>query len=212
MGKLFFVLFIICLCCLIQESSTVITYNKIEAEDYVGLVRGGICSIPTFGAALDSVFIFIFNRFYPKQEAYLTVKQFNERMDFIMKDMKEYTHAAIEDSIKTTCEYQFYALRKSSYNYAAIVQVWKDQMKANGTTSLSLKTNLPCLFYDFKTKLEDAIIQFSIPSRIKYLLKLYMDTSILYQALLRDAHFYGISMGLEPNLINGTHEETTFIL
>ncbi|KAN0004517.1 hypothetical protein ACTFIZ_010683 [Dictyostelium cf. discoideum] len=172
--------------------------NEVTSDDYIGLV---------FGAAIDATFNFIFNRFNPPT---VTVKEFNKRLEFIMQDMKEYTHAAIEESILETCRFQFDTLRKSSYNYLDLVLIWKDQMRATNSTSPTLKTNLPAVFNDFKTKMEDALIQFSNPNRIKYLAKLYIDTSVLYQSLLRDAHFFGISMGLEPNLINGSRIENNF--
>ncbi|KAN0036396.1 hypothetical protein ACTFIV_001688 [Dictyostelium citrinum] len=148
--------------------------------------------------------------FYPPSEPFVTVKEFNKRLEFIMQDMKEYTHTAIEESILLTCRFQFNTLRKSSFNYLDLVLIWKDQMSSNGSTSPTIKTNLPAVFNDYKFKLEDTLIQFSVPNRIKYLAKLYVDTAVLYQNLLRDAHFFGLSMGLEPNLINGTRIENNF--
>ncbi|KAM9983409.1 hypothetical protein ACTFIY_000127 [Dictyostelium cf. discoideum] len=145
------------------------TLNDPTTPEYIGLVRGGICSIPTYGAVLDSIFGFVFEMFYPKpkEEPKVRIREFNERMEFMAKDMKMYTHRVLENSILQSCRYQFKSLKKGTDNYMDLKKVWRKEV------------NSP-----------------SDPGRIKFLAKLYIDTSVLYTALLRDGHFNGFSMGL----------------
>ncbi|KAM9983411.1 hypothetical protein ACTFIY_000130 [Dictyostelium cf. discoideum] len=186
--------------------------NDPSLPDYVGLIRGGICSIPKYGAAIDCGFFFVFSLFYPKkpEEPKVTMKEFNDRMEFMAKDMKAYTQAAINASVLQTCRYQFKTLKKSSDNYMDIISIWKKEFGASGLTTEETKNNLPPVFYVFLSKLEDCLIQFSDPTRISTLAKLYIDTAVIYTALLRDANFNGVSMGLHHGLVNGTNKDIIF--
>ncbi|KAM9960173.1 hypothetical protein ACTFIW_009298 [Dictyostelium discoideum] len=142
--------------------------NDPTLPDYIGSVRGGICSIPTYGAAIDSCLFFVFNLFYPKraEEPKVTMKEFNERMEYMAKDMKTYTNRAINATVLQTCRFQFKTLKKSSDNYIDILNIWKKEFGATGLTTEETKNNLPPVFYVFLSKLEDSLIQFSEPSRI----------------------------------------------
>ncbi|KAN0043318.1 hypothetical protein ACTA71_010966 [Dictyostelium dimigraforme] len=203
---------ILLLCFLRFPLISAIKFNDPTLVDYVGFVRGAICSVPVVGAAADSVFGFLFNAFYPKpeEEPKMTDEEFNERLELLAKKMKEYTHKVVEESILSTCRVQFEYLKHASDNYMDILTVWKDEVNTpDGTTSYT-KTNLPILYYIFSSKLEESILQFSMPDRLKFLAKLYIDSAVLYSSLLRDGHYQGLSMGLHPKLVNGTNKNITF--
>ncbi|EAL72515.1 hypothetical protein DDB_G0270330 [Dictyostelium discoideum AX4] len=212
MKKVIFLSLIVFLCLLLLPSNDAHIVNDPTLPDYIGLVRGGICSIPVYGAAIDSCLYFVFNLFYPKQpeEPKVTMKEFNERLEFIAKDMKTYTNKVINASVLQTCRYQFKTLKKSSDNYMDMLNIWKKEFGATGLTTEETKNNLPPVFYVFLSKLEDCLIQFSDPTRISLLAKLYIDTAVIYSALLRDANYNGISMGLHPGIVNGTNKDIIF--
>lgn len=127
------------------------------------------------------------------------------------KDMKMYTHRVLENSILQTCRYQFKSLKKVTENYLDLIKVWKKEVNSPLGTSYRIKTNLPILYFILSSNIENCLIQFSDPECIKFLAKLYIDTSVLYTALLRDGHFNGFSIGLHQSLINETTpDEITF--
>ncbi|KAM9961233.1 hypothetical protein ACTFIR_004070 [Dictyostelium discoideum] len=120
-------------------------------------------------------------------------------MEYMAKDMKTYTNRAINATVLQTCRYRFKSLKKSSDNYIDMLNVWKKEFGTTGLTTEETKNNLP-----------PVLIQFSEPSRITLLAKLYIDTAVLYTALLRDANYNGISMGLHPEIVNGTNKDIIF--
>ncbi|KAN0043319.1 hypothetical protein ACTA71_010967 [Dictyostelium dimigraforme] len=211
MKRVIFVSLIFLFLCFLKFPLTrALHFNDPTIPDYVGFVRGGICSIPKIGAVLDSFFGFIFNIFYPRpekveEEPKVTMREFTERLEYMAKDMKLYTHMVVEESILETCRYQFEYLKHATDNYLDILTIWKDEVNSPGGTSNKTKNKLSIQYDIISSKLEESLVQFSIKHRMKYLAKLYIDTAVLYSSLLRDGHFHGESMGLHPKMVNGTN-------
>ncbi|KAN0045467.1 hypothetical protein ACTA71_005845 [Dictyostelium dimigraforme] len=175
-------------------------------QNGVSIVRGGICSIPVVGAAIDSIFGVLWSWFYPKPPAikYVTPKELSLRLEILMEDMKNYTHLKIDESIAKTCDAKFLGILAAGEKYFELMSIWRDEMRSTGTTSATTKTNLPIVYFIFLNIMEESMILFSIPDRIHFLAKVYIDTAFFYQALLQDGYYFGQSMGLSPQIVNGT--------
>eukprot|EP01133_Synstelium_polycarpum_P014545 gene14545-17188_t len=175
----------------------------LEGEDYITLIRGGLCSIPVVGAAIDCVFGLIWGKIFPKVDPYLRKEDFEKRMNQLIKDMEVKIGKAVDEEVVNWCKLKYETVCTGGFNFREAELLYKDE-KAKGKVSDAVKMLFVSQHSVYKHVLEESLIFFSRPDKIHLLGKIYLQTAFLYIAFLRDTHFFGIEWGLPEGYIKGT--------
>jgi len=176
----------------------------LDGQDFLELVRGGIGSIPVIGEMANCIFGIFWKKLFPVEDPYLRKVDFEKRMKKLVEDMEKMMDKKIDQEIVNFCNLKFEALCSAGFGFSEIEYIYQKEKNEEGKpASDAVKSYMAANHVSFRNLLLECLIFFGREDKIKLLGKLYLQTSLMYIAFLRDTHFYGIEWGLPEKYVYG---------
>ncbi|KAF2077885.1 hypothetical protein CYY_000847 [Polysphondylium violaceum] len=176
---------------------------KLDNDDYLELIKGTIGCIPVVGAFATSCFTIFWKKAFPTQDPYLRKVDFEKRMKKLISDMEKKMDKKIDEEVVKFCQVKFESLCSAGYGFSEIEYIYNKQKKKGKPISDSVKSYMSANHVSFRNLLMECLIFFGREDKIELLIKLYLQTVVMYIAFLRDTHFCGIEWGLPEEYVYG---------